>query len=178
MRKTFKIALQLSFTILLITISFTFQAQNNLSELLQRHNDHEVPYISVQELAMPKTNPIVLDAREFEEYQVSHLKQSIHVGYSNFDLEQASLNLTNKQQVIVVYCSLGIRSETIAKKLQKAGYTNVYNLYGGIFEWKNEGFPIVDSEGHETENVHVFSKAWGQWLLKGVKVYDAILDKI
>jgi len=33
-----------------------------------------------------------------------------------------------------VYCSLGIRSEVIAKKLKKAGYTNVFNLYGGIFE--------------------------------------------
>lgn len=178
MENTFKIALQLFFTFLLITISFTFQAQNTLSELLHRYNDHEVPYMSVQELAMPKTNPIILDAREFEEYQVSHLKNSISVGYSNFNLEQTILNLNNKQQTIVVYCSLGIRSETIAKKLQKAGYTNVYNLYGGIFEWKNEGFPIVNSEGSETENVHVISKAWGKWLLKGVKVYDAILDKI
>jgi predicted sulfurtransferase len=71
-----------------------------------------------------------------------------------------------------VYCSLGIRSETVADKLKKAGYTNVYNLYGGVFEWKNKGFPIVDSDGKETENIHVFSEAWEKWLLKGTKVYD------
>jgi rhodanese-related sulfurtransferase len=159
-------------TVVVLLLGFPIQGQDNLKELLKGYNDQEVPYISVQELAMPKTNPIVLDAREFEEYQVSHLKNSIYVGYTDFNLEQTTQQLQDKQQPIAVYCSLGIRSEKIAKKLQKAGYTNVYNLYGGIFEWKNKGFSIVDSKGKETENVHVFSKAWGKWLLKGTKVYD------
>jgi 3-mercaptopyruvate sulfurtransferase SseA len=67
---------------------------------------------------------------------------------------------------------VGIRSETISEKLKKAGYTDVHNLYGGIFEWKNKDYPVVDSEGKETENVHAYSKVWGKWLNKGVKVYD------
>lgn len=156
---------------LLLLTSFTFQAQNTLSELLKQHNDHDVPYISVQELAMPKTNAIILDAREIGEYEVSRIKNAIPVGYNHFDLEQTTSQLSDKNQTIVVYCSLGIRSEIIAQQLQKAGYTNVYNLYGGIFEWKNQEFPIVDSEGKETQNIHAFSKAWGKWLLKGTKVY-------
>ena len=165
-------------TFLLIFISFTFQAQENLSDLLKTYNTHDIPYISVQELAMPKTDAIILDAREPEEFEVSHLKNAISVGYNQFNLEQTTGQLTNKQQTIVVYCSLGIRSETIAEKLKKAGYTNVYNLYGGIFEWKNEEFPVFNSDGNETDNVHAFSKAWGKWLLKGHKVYEATLDKI
>jgi len=72
----------------------------------------------------------------------------------------------------VVYCSLGIRSETIAHKLIKKGYTNVYNLYGGIFEWKNNDFVVLDTEGSETEKVHAFNKNWGKWLTKGKKVYE------
>jgi len=71
-----------------------------------------------------------------------------------------------------VYCSLGIRSEDIAEKLKKAGYNNVLNLYGGIFEWKNKDFTVYNSEGTQTEKIHTFSKEWSKWLTKGIKVYE------
>lgn len=147
-------------------------SQETLTELLDRHNSESVPYISVQELAMPKTKAILLDAREAEEYNVSHLKDAIHVGYNDFDLQETSKQLNDKQQMIVVYCSLGIRSENIAEQLEKAGYTNVFNLFGGIFEWKNNGFKVYNNVDEPTENVHAFSKTWSQWLLKGNKIYD------
>ena len=70
-----------------------------------------------------------------------------------------------------MYCSLGIRSETVAHKLMQEGYTNVYNLYGGIFEWKNANFKVVDTLGNPTEKVHTFNKSWSKWLQKGKKVY-------
>ena len=59
-----------------------------------------------------------------------------------------------------MYCSLGIRSETVGEKLKAAGYTNVYNLYGGIFEWKNKDFTVLDAEEKETNEVHTFNKYW------------------
>lgn len=162
------------FFVILVSCCFAFQAnaQKTLDELLNQYNTNRAPYMSVQELAMPKTDAIILDAREQKEFEVSHLKEAIFVGYNNFNLEQTTLQLRDKQQTIVVYCSLGIRSETIADKLIKAGYTNVFNLYGGIFEWKNNDFSIFDSRGKETNNVHVFSKTWDKWLLKGNKVYE------
>ncbi len=147
-------------------------SQKPLSELLKKHNNESVPYISVQELAMPKTNAILLDARELREYEVSHLKDALHVGYDEFNLENVSKQLNNKDQIIVVYCSLGIRSEDIAEQLKNEGYTNIFNLYGGIFEWKNNDFKIYNSENNETDKVHVFSEKWSKWLLKGIKIYD------
>jgi rhodanese-related sulfurtransferase len=143
-----------------------------LSDLLKMYNERSVPYISVQELVMPKTDAIILDAREMKEYNVSHLKDAIYVGYDNFEIGSIQQKLSNKNSQIVVYCSLGIRSEDVAEKLKKAGYTNVYNLYGGIFEWKNNNFTIYDSEEKETENVHIFNQTWSKWLTRGVKVYD------
>lgn len=156
---------------LCLGLSSIVDAQEALTDLLKRHNSETVPYISVQELAMPKTEAVLLDARETTEYEVSHIKDAIHVGYNNFNLEETTQQLNDKQQTIIVYCSLGIRSEDIADQLQKAGYTNVYNLFGGIFEWKNNDFSVYNSEG-ETNNVHAFSKAWSKWLLKGNKIYD------
>jgi len=147
-------------------------AQETIADLLKQHNNKGVPYISVQELAMPKTKAIVFDSREPKEYKVSHIKDAICVGYDNFDMASIKNLYPNTNKKIVVYCSLGIRSETIGKKLKKAGYTNVYNIYGGIFEWKNKGFSIIDSEHNETNKVHTFNKAWSKWLIKGEKIYD------
>jgi len=120
---------------------------------------------------MPKTNAILLDAREPLEYKVSHLKGAICVGYDNFKLKKIKKEIPNKDEPIIVYCSLGIRSETVAAKLQKAGYTNVRNLYGGIFEWKNKDFTVYNSKEKVTDSVHAFSKEWSVWLEKGQKVY-------
>lgn len=148
-------------------------AQKKLDKLLDKWNNRNVPYISVETLAMPSTDAILLDARELEEYKVSHLKNAIHVGYNSFDKSETLKKLPqDKSTKIVVYCSLGIRSETIAFKLINEGYTNVYNLYGGIFEWKNNDFPIFDAKGNQTEKIHAFNKNWSKWLKKGEKVYE------
>jgi len=152
-------------------LSFVGFSQETLSELLTIHNTKGIPYITAQELAMPKTKAIILDARELEEYNVSHIKEAIFVGYNSFQIDLVKNKLPNKNETMVVYCSLGIRSESIANKLKKAGYNNVFNLYGGIFEWKNNNFKVYNSEGKETDNIHAFSKEWSKWLLKGNKVY-------
>lgn len=157
--------------IIFSAIQFSF-AQESISELLKKYNTKSIPYISVQEVAMPKTNAVLLDSRELNEYKTSHIKSAIHVGYDEFDINTVTNRITDKSTAIVVYCSVGIRSEDIAEQLKKNGYSNVYNLFGGIFEWKNNDFPVFDSEQKETENVHVYSKEWKKWLLKGIKIYD------
>ena len=159
------------FILFFLFLSFSVNSQETLKELLNAHNKESVPYISVQELAMPKTEAIILDARELDEYKVSHIDNAVHVGYDEFDLDTVVKSLPDTSSTIVVYCSVGIRSENIAHKLKKAGYYNVLNLYGGIFEWKNNNFPVYDFNENKTEDIHVFSKAWSKWLKKGNKIY-------
>jgi len=160
------------FLFILLSIPALGFSQESLSDLLNKHNTKSVPYISVEELAMPKTEVILLDAREPKEYEVSHLKDAINVGYNEFDIAETTKLIENKEQTLVVYCSLGIRSEDIAEKLSKAGYKNVLNLYGGIFEWKNKGFDVYDSTDTKTEKIHTFSSEWSKWLINGEKVYE------
>ncbi|WP_298900501.1 rhodanese-like domain-containing protein [uncultured Psychroserpens sp.] len=151
-------------------------AQETIDDLLKRYNKNNIPYISVQELAMPKTNAIVLDAREQDEFNVSHLKNAIYVGYDTFKLSTVEKQIPNKDEAIVVYCTLGVRSEVIANKLKKAGYTNVKNLFGGIIEWKNNSFDVYNTKNATTDSVHVCSPFWGKWLKKGKKVYPKTND--
>jgi rhodanese-related sulfurtransferase len=148
-------------------------SQKSIDKLLERYNTKSISYISVEELRMFQMNDnvTILDAREPEEFKTSHLKSAINVGFNDFTSEENQIQKLKKNTTIIIYCSVGIRSEQIGEKLKKAGFTNLKNLYGGIFEWKNKGYPIIDSEGKETENVHTFSKIWSKYLTAGNPVY-------
>lgn len=105
---------------------------------------------------------LLLDAREPGEYAVSHLEGATHCGFDHFN--QKLLESADKNRPVVVYCSIGYRSEKIAEKFRQAGFTRVYNLYGSIFEWVNRGYPLVDSAGIPTLRVHTFNTRWGKWV--------------
>ena len=130
---------------------------------------NKVKRISVEEVIKSKVNYTFVDAREVNEYNVSHLKNSVFVGYNNFSMD--GLKDIPKNKPIIVYCSVGKRSENIAAKLKENGYNNVSNLYGGIFEWVNEDHPVYDLQNKQTMNVHAFNKFWGRFIDKGNKVY-------
>lgn len=137
-------------------------------EMLDDMYDHTVPLMSVDSLKHLK-NVYLLDTREKEEFDVSHLKNARNVGYIWFDMRK--VYDIPKDATIVVYCSVGYRSEKIGEKLLKNGYHNVYNLYGSIFEWVNEGNPIYKTNGVQTTEIHTYNKNWSKWVLKGTKVY-------
>lgn len=153
-------------------LTTTVLGQKKLERTLEQLNSESVPYIYVNELKQTSP-PILLDTRKQEEFIVSHLKDAIWVGYKAFNKDFVVAKITNKNAPIVVYCSIGVRSEDIGEKLLKAGYTDVKNLYGGIFEWKNQGNSVYNNNTTETDSVHTFNKQWGKLLNKGVKVYNS-----
>lgn len=128
---------------------------------------NSVTQITVEEAS--KTRGVFLDARERKEFDVSHIKEATWVGYDNFELKR--LPSLQKNEPIIIYCSVGYRSEKIGEVLIKEGYTKVFNLYGGIFEWINQNKPVVDNHNQPTKQVHAYSKTWGIWLSKGEKIY-------
>ena len=50
-----------------------------------------------------------------------------------------------------------------AARLREAGFAHVENLRGSIFEWANEGRPVV-RDGREVEAVHPYDAVWGRLL--------------
>jgi rhodanese-related sulfurtransferase len=137
--------------------------QKTVNKLLS----HTVPEVGVSDV--DTTKPMVyLDARELNEYQVSHIKNAIWVGYDNF--QKDNIKNLDKNSKILVYCSVGYRSEKIAEKLLKMGFTDVSNLYGGLFEWSNRAMPMVCDSG-TTQAIHAYDKNWGKWITNGKKVY-------
>lgn len=124
---------------------------------------YSVPVISVADAFAKKEKVRFLDAREKKEFDVSHIAHAEWVGYEEFTLQRVQHLPRNTP--IVVYCSIGYRSEKIGEKLLKAGFTNVKNLYGSLFEWVNAGYGVVNSQGHTVASIHTYDAAWSRWVL-------------
>lgn len=140
----------------------------NFQILLQNKLKHSVKEIDVS-TAVKDTSILYLDARELDEFNVSHIQNAKHIGYKKFSIE--NLNGINKNKKIVVYCSVGYRSEKIVARLNKNGFSNCYNLFGGIFEWVNENHDVYNEQNVKTQKVHVYSAKWSVWLNKGEKIF-------
>lgn len=121
-----------------------------------------VPTISPSALKAIHNDVLLLDAREEEEYRVSHIPNALHLGYKQINKDL--LQTLPKDTTIVVYCSIGYRSEKAGEQLEEMGFTHVYNLYGSIFEWVNQGHPVVDKDNQPTPKVHTYNKNWSKWL--------------
>ena len=136
--------------------------ENRINELL----NFSVPTISVTDLSQmlsdSSTQIILLDTREKEEYDISHINGAIHIGYEDFD--HGLLPEIHRDQKVVVYCSVGYRSEKIGEKLENKGFNQVFNLYGSIFEWVNQGGELVDNNGKPTNKIHTYNYNWSKWV--------------
>lgn len=79
---------------------------------------------------------VILDTRTEEEYETGHIPGAIVISHEEIK-EKAESVLTDKDQLILVYCRSGRRSKLAAQDLVDLGYTNVKE-FGGIIDWPYE----------------------------------------
>jgi len=160
--------MKLIITLATVLISMSTMGQSlPYKALLKVYYDSEFPVIHPNQYEIIE-NATILDSREQEEYEVSHLKGAKWIGFDDFSMD--NISGIPKDKPVVIYCSVGVRSQKIGILLKEAGFQEVYNLYGGIFHWVNEGKDVYKA-GIKTNKVHAFSPVWGIWLKKGDKVY-------
>lgn len=122
----------------------------------------EVPWVSGDSLSrwLAETPPpLLLDARAEAEFRVSHLEGALRVDPERPDVARLPRPAPGRR--VVVYCSVGWRSGDVAAILRRAGWTEVYNLEGGLFAWANAGRAVV---GEGAPRVHPFDATWGRLL--------------
>lgn len=161
-----------SFLILFLILNSTLSAfaQKTIDGTLQKYNTGSIPYIQIDELRskLASNNTLILlDTRSKEEYEVSHLKNAIWIGYKKFN--NSNLPQIDKDAEIVLYCSVGVRSERIGEELRTLGFKNLANLYGGIFLWVNQQNPIY-KDGKQTNEIHTYNKKWESFITYGKKI--------
>ena len=137
-------------------------------DFIEKFHNPDIPLMSIDSFKTLKTK-MVLDTRESEEFEVSHLKNARNVGFIWFDMRD--LYDIPKSKTLVVYSAIGRRGEKIAEKLIKAGYQHVFCLKGSLFRWVNTGNPVYTSDGIQTTEVHIYEKELSKWLFKGTRVH-------
>lgn len=159
------------YSIILLTVWQNACGQKTFDEQVQSLYKNTVPLIKSDELAQKMDKDIIiLDIRSKEEYNISHIEGAQLIDYDAF--KKSDVKSLDKNQEVIVYCSVGYRSERVGEKMIDMGFTNVKNLYGGIFDWKNNDKSIVNNKSIATDSVHTYNKNWSKWLTKGVKVYE------
>ncbi|QNL50416.1 redoxin domain-containing protein [Olivibacter sp. SDN3] len=94
-----------------------------------------------EELATYAQNGQLIDVRTEEEFAQGHLAGAKNINYNSNDFKERISDL-DRNAPVFVYCLGGGRSNATAEELAGMGFTQVYDLKGGIMAWKNKNLPI------------------------------------
>ncbi len=86
---------------------------------------------------------VILDVRTQSEFQTEHLNGAINRDVNAGIFRDQMGKTMDKSKIYLVYCQSGTRSTTAAKIMQDLGYTQIYNMKGGIGKWKDAGYSTV-----------------------------------
>ena len=84
----------------------------------------------------------LIDVRTPEEFAEGHLENAKNMNYYDDDFKQ-QLSVLDKNQKVYVYCKKGGRSSSAAELLSEMGFTEIYDLEGGMDNWKDKGLKTV-----------------------------------
>ncbi len=84
----------------------------------------------------------LVDVRDASEFAAGHVLDAKNIPLKDLDSRSAELDKWKTKAVITI-CQAGVRSATATGKLQKAGFTEVYSLDGGLDAWRAQGLPVV-----------------------------------
>ena len=106
-----------------------------------KENDREAVYVNItaeeaKQIMDSQEGYVILDVRTEEEYDAGHIPGAIVISHEEIK-EKAEEVLTDKDQLILVYCRSGRRSKIAAEALVELGYTKIKE-FGGIIDWPYE----------------------------------------
>ena len=106
-----------------------------------KENDQGAAYVNItaeeaKQIMDSEEGYIILDVRTQEEYDEGHIPGAVVISHEEIT-EKAEEVLTDKDQLILVYCRSGRRSKIAAEALVELGYTNIKE-FGGIIDWPYE----------------------------------------
>ena len=92
----------------------------------------------------------VVDVRTPAEFKAGHIGEASNIDIRSSDFKRMA-SVLDKSKPVFVYCLSGGRSASAVKYFQEQGYTQVYEMPGGMMEWRNNDLPevklTVTSEG-------------------------------
>jgi thioredoxin len=93
-------------------------------------------------------NAFLLDVRTPAEVSRSYIKNAVFMDIHDSLFEKRIAGIDKKLPVFV-YCAIGVRSNDAAVMLHRLGFSEVYDLKGGIINWKLAGLPVVKGKDYD-----------------------------
>lgn len=84
----------------------------------------------------------LVDVRTPEEYKEGYIKNAQNIDFKSPTFDE-DINKLDKTKPVILYCKSGKRSAKCSKKLLEAGFEKIYELEGGITEWKYKGLDVI-----------------------------------
>ncbi|MDG1718211.1 MAG: thioredoxin domain-containing protein [Flavobacteriales bacterium] len=135
----------------LLSITFLFSCGNTNSQIIEDVNSENFHQL------IEKGDGIIIDVRTSQEFNSGHIIDATNIDFYSDDFTD-KLKIVRKDVPIYVYCRSGGRSSSAANKMEKLGFTKVYNLLGGIGSWQSEGYETIKSKEVETTNQPKFTE--------------------
>ena len=109
-----------------------------------RTSEPSVELITVEEMdsLVQLGNVQLIDVRTQEEYNEGHIEGALNINFYDDNFEEL-VEQVDKSKPVAVYCGKGGRSAKCASYMKNAGFTKIYDLNGGITEWKFKGKELV-----------------------------------
>ena len=85
-----------------------------------------------------ETNNIILDVRTPEEFSEGYITNATNLNIYDANTFMSKIQSYNKENNYYIYCKSGARSAQACQIMGQLGFSNVYNLTGGITNWKGE----------------------------------------
>ena len=120
-------------------------AEVNLkSDTLNRVFDEAKAITLKQAYSLFQQDVLFIDARDYVEYEIGHIKGAIALPYYEFDKYKSVLDSISKNTPLVTYCD-GTDCDLsilLGDKLFELGYSQVYIFFGGWIDWQENSYPI------------------------------------
>lgn len=84
----------------------------------------------------------LIDVRTPAEYSEGHIENAKNIDFSSTSFTK-DITALDKEKPVFIYCRSGNRSGKSVKDFINAGFSEIYDLNGGMVEWHSEGFPVV-----------------------------------
>lgn len=122
--------------ILLLTCIMTISCKSQTSE-----NYRSMTAFAFQEKIKAEKKPQILDVRSTQEFVTGHIENAININWNGDDFNE-KIKLFDKTKPIFVNCQGGGRSKKAADRLFSLGFKIIYELNGGISDWKLNNLPL------------------------------------
>lgn len=100
---------------------------------------------------LPKAH--IIDVRTPEEFSKGHLQDALNIDWQNNHFEKEISGL-DKSDPILVYCLSGGRSAAAANMMRNMGFKEVYEMEGGILNWRIAGLPEVTDKPAQNQGMN------------------------